>query len=90
MAFNGRSDKVPQDRMMLERLSQGEKPKAIAAEIGCSYSTLRRRLSRHVQAIGCQTVEQAVAQHVAEKIKREMPLALRAQVDIAVRKPAPR
>ena len=68
MAFNGRPDKVPQDRMMLERLSQGEKPKAIAAEIGC------------------QTVEHAVARHVAEKIKREMPLALRAQVDIAVRK----
>lgn len=74
------------DAAIVERLAGGERPRTIAAELGCSYSTLRRRLSRHVKAIGCATPEQAVAQHVAEKIKRAMPLALQAQVDLVMKK----
>ena len=86
MAFNGYRDKALQDRHTLEKLAEGKKPKAIAAELGVSYSTLRRRLSRHVHAIGCETVEQAVAVQTAEKIKRALPLALQAQVDLAMKK----
>ena len=86
MSFNGFREKAMQDRLVIEKLSEGEKPKAIADEIGVSYSTLRRRISRYVKAIGCETPEQAVAQHVAEKIKRQMPLALRNQVDLVMKK----
>ncbi len=71
---------------MLERLSQGFTRKAIATEIGCSYSTLRRRLSRYVKALGCESPEHAVARYVTEKIKAAMPLALQAQVDLVVRR----
>lgn len=86
MTFNGRPDKVRQDRLTLERLSQGSTRKEIAAEIGCSYSTLRRRLSRYVKDIGCRTVEQAVAHHVAGKIKAGMPLALQGVVERLMRR----
>ena len=71
---------------MLDRLADGDKPKMIAAELGCSYSTLRRRLSRYVQAIGCTTPEQAVAKHTVEKIKRALPSALAVQVDMVMGK----
>lgn len=71
---------------MLDKLAEGEKPQTIAAELGCSYSTLRRRLSRYVHAIGCSTPEQAVAEHVAGKIKRVLPAALQAQVDLVMGK----
>ena len=85
MTFNGRPDKVRQDRLTLERLSQGKTRKEIAAEIGCSYSTLRRRLARYVKDLGCRSVEQAVARHVTEKIKAAMPLALQSVVERVMR-----
>lgn len=81
----GRKGKVD-SRVLLDRLAEGTKPRAIAAEFGCSYSTLRRRLSRHVHDAGCATVEQAVAHHVAGKIKRSLPLALHMVVDQVMRK----
>jgi len=84
MAFNGYRDKAALDRQTIQKLSEGKKPRVIAEEAGVSYSTLRRRLARHVHAIGCQTVEQAVAKHVAQRIKERLPLALQAQVDFAM------
>ena len=84
MSFNGYRDKAFQDRKTIERLAEGKKPRDIADEFGVSYSTLRRRLARHVQAIGCATVEQAVASHVAQKIKNWIPPALHQRVDMAL------
>ena len=83
MAFNGYREKALQDRQIV---ADGEKPRQIAAELGCTYGTLRRRLSRHVQAIGCTTPEQAVAVHVAEKIRAVLPLALQRHVDLAIKR----
>lgn len=71
---------------MLERLSQGSTRKEIAAEIGCTYSTLRRRLARYVKALKCQTVEQAVARHITEKIRAAMPLALQGEIERMMRR----
>lgn len=78
-------DQPVDSRLLLDGLAAGKKPQAIAAEVGCAYSTLRRRLSRHVHAQGLQTVEQAVAVHVAEKIKAAMPLALQSTVDRVIK-----
>jgi DNA-binding NarL/FixJ family response regulator len=71
---------------LLDRLAEGKNTKAIAAELDCSWSTVRRNLSRAVHKLGYMTVEQTVAEHVAEKIKRTLPSALRAQVDLVMRK----
>lgn len=86
MTFHGYRDKALQDRHALEKLAEGKKRKEIAAELGVSYSTMRRRLSRHVHAIGCETVEQAVAVQTAEKIKAILPLALQGQVDLVMKR----
>lgn len=85
MTFHGYRDKALQDRQTLEKLAEGKKPRAIAAEIGIAYPTLRRRLSRYVHAIGCETVEQAVAVQTAAKIKASLPLALHGQVDLVMK-----
>lgn len=79
-------ENVIDSRALLDGLADGKKPRVIAAEVGCAYSTLRRRLSRHVHSQGLQTVEQAVAVRVAENIKAALPLALQSQVDIVLRR----
>jgi hypothetical protein len=66
---------------LLDRIAEGAKPRQIAAEVGCAYSTLRRRISRHVQELGCATLEQAVAVHTANRIKAILPLALRGELE---------
>lgn len=81
----GRKGKVD-SRVLMDRLAAGEKPRTIAAEFGCSYQTLRNRITRHVHDLGCRTVEQAVAEHVACKIKRALPIALETVVDQVMRK----
>lgn len=70
---------------LMDSLAAGKKPRQIAAEAGCTYQTLRNRLARHVRRSGFATVEQAIAHHVAEKIKARMPLALQAVVDQVLR-----
>lgn len=84
MAYRAR--RAVEDRVLIERLADGERPRTIAAEIGVSLSTVRRRLSRYVRASGFQTPEQAVAVHTAEKIKRALPMALQSQVDLVMGK----
>lgn len=79
MAFRVR--RSMEDRDAVAKLAAGEKPRAIAADLGVSYSTLRRRLSRHVKAIGCATPEEAVAVYVVERIKTVVPLACHSAVD---------
>jgi len=69
----------------MDGLAAGKKPLALAAELGCSYSTIRRRLSRYVRSAGFATVEQAVAHHIAARIRAVLPLALRQVVDRAMR-----
>ena len=81
MTYHGRPDKARQDRRALELLAQGWKPRQIAAALGCSYSTLRRRLARYVKAIGCRTVEQAVAQLVFQQVRAMLPLAWQGELD---------
>lgn len=81
MPFNGYRRNVLIDRDTVAKLAAGEKPRQIAAELGVSYSTLRRRLSRHVKAIGCATPEQAVAVYVVERVKANVPTALHPFVD---------
>lgn len=66
---------------LLEGLAAGKKPRAIAAEVGCDYETFRRRLSRHVRSSGFRSVEQAVAHHVADRIRANLPTALHPMVD---------
>lgn len=79
--------KLPVDAgELLDRLAAGERPKAIATAYGCHYVTLRRRLSRHVRALGSKTLEQAIAHHVAQRIKARLPLALHAVVDQVMRR----
>ena len=73
-------------RVVLDRLAAGQKQKAIAAELGCSYGWLRTNLSTIVRECGYRSVEQAVAEHVAEKIKKTLPAALHRQVDLAMGK----
>lgn len=82
----GRRSKVD-SRVLMDRLAAGRKPRAIATEFDCSYSTIRRRLSRYVRTAGFATVEQAVAHHIAARIKAALPLALRPVVDRLMRKP---
>ena len=66
---------------LLDRLAEGARPRQIAAEIGVAYSTIRRRISRHVQDLGCATLEQAVAVHTTNRIKAILPLALRGELE---------
>lgn len=73
-------------RILLDRLAEGKTTKAISAELHCSWSTVRRNLSRAVHKLGYQTVEQTVAEHVAEKIRKTLPSALQAQVDFVMGK----
>ena len=86
MTFHGYRDKALQDRQALEKLAEGKDRKSVAAELGVSYSTMRRRLSRYVQAKGYKTVEHAVALATAEKIKRALPIALQGHVDFVMSK----
>ena len=79
-------DQPVNSRALLDGLAAGKKPQAIAAEVGCAYSTLRRRLSRYVHSQGFQTVEQAAAVHVAERIRAVLPLALQGHVDLVVKR----
>jgi FixJ family two-component response regulator len=73
-------------RDLLDALAAGHKPRQIASQMDCAYSTVRKIITRCVHAQGFQTPEQAVAQHVAEKIKKSLPLALQNQVDLVMRK----
>lgn len=76
----GRSAKV--DTLeLLDALAAGKKTKQIARELGCHWVTVRRRLARHVKASGFKTPEQAVAHHVAERIKARVPLAVQVIVE---------
>ena len=86
MAFNGYRELAVQDREVIAKLAEGKRPREIAAELGTNYETVRRRLSRHVKAIGCATPEQAVAVHVADKIRAVLPTALQGHVDLALRR----
>jgi IS30 family transposase len=81
MAFNGYRRNVLIDRDTVAKLAAGEKPRRIAADLGVSYSTLRRRLSRHVKAIGCTTPEQAVAEYVLGRAKAVVPTAVQPLLD---------
>jgi DNA-binding NarL/FixJ family response regulator len=72
---------VLEDFAVLDQLADGKRPRAIAAEVGCAESTLRKRLSRAVRNRGFKTPEQAVAHRVADRIQRELPLALHQTVD---------
>ncbi len=65
---------------VLDALASGKKPRRIAVETGCAYSTMRRRIARMVHALGCKTPEQAVAAHVVKSIGAYLPLALRVPV----------
>ncbi|HEY3159804.1 MAG TPA: hypothetical protein VGJ78_12650 [Vicinamibacterales bacterium] len=85
MTFHGYRDKALQDRHAIEKLAEGKDRRTVAAELGVSYSTMRRRLSRHVRAIGCETVEQAVALQTAAKIKLALPIALQSAVDLVMK-----
>ena len=86
MPFNGYREKAILDREVIAKLAEGKKPRQIAVELGETYENVRKRLTRHVHAIGCATPEQAVARHVAEKIRAVLPLALQGHVDLAVKR----
>lgn len=86
MSYNGSRLKAMQDRVMMDRLAEGKKLREIAPEFGCHYQTIKRRLGHYIQAMGCATKEQAVAEHTAEKIRRSLPLALQSQVDFVMGK----
>lgn len=73
-------------RDLLDALAAGQKPRSIASQMDCAYSTIRKTITRHVKTSGFQTPEQAVAHHVAERIKKSLPLALQHQVDLVMRK----
>ena len=73
------------DVALLNGLAVGKTPRVIAAEVGCNYETLRRRLSRHVRLSGARSVEHAVAVHIARRIRDALPLAVRNQVDVIAR-----
>lgn len=64
-----------------EMLAHGYKPRVIAAEMGCAYQTLRNRINKNVRGRGLKTPEQAVALHIAEKIKSRVPAALHEHID---------
>jgi hypothetical protein len=81
----GRKSKID-PRLVLDRLAQGKKPREIAAEIGCNYQSLRDRTKLVRRAMGCRTSEQAVAVHVAEKIRAVLPLALQGHVDLVLKR----
>lgn len=74
------------DLDVLDRLADGKKPRAIAAEVGCAYSTVRKRITRTVHMLGFQTPEQAVANRVADRIQAAMPLALKSTVDLVMKR----
>lgn len=79
--------KAPIDRsVLMDELAAGSALKTIAANTGSSYGCMRTRLSRHLQENGFKTAEQAVAHHVAEKIKTRLPLAFHSIVDQVVKK----
>lgn len=69
------------DRILLESLAKGMKPREIAAKNGETYPAIRKQIARYVQTIGCATPEEAVAKYTAEKIKRALPLAIQKLVD---------
>lgn len=68
-------------RDLLERISEGIKPRQIALEVGCAYSTIRKRIALVVHDSGCKTLEQAIAKHTVEKIKLGLPLAIRGEIE---------
>lgn len=68
-------------QLVLDRVAAGDRPKAIARELGVSHTYVRFRLSQGVKALGCRTPEQAAAVHVAERIRAALPAELRAVVD---------
>lgn len=57
---------------VFDLLAAGIQQKNIAGQIGCSYGHLRTSLGKHVRAIGCRTVEQALAKHVRNRLKEEI------------------
>jgi DNA-binding NarL/FixJ family response regulator len=79
--------KYPLDtRELFDRLAAGQRPKEISLECGLKSRTVEARIRRYMQPKGIRTPEQAVALHVAEKIKRSLPLALHQTVDFVMRK----
>lgn len=70
-------------RDLLDELASGKKPRQIAAQHDCSYSTFRRRLSRYVRSAGFTSVEQAVANHVLDRVRALLPLGMRKTFDLA-------
>jgi DNA-binding NarL/FixJ family response regulator len=73
-------------RTLLDSLASGKRGPEIAADAGCSCKTVRNRVSNYRRDAGFNTVHQAVAFHVAEKIKKSLPLALHRTVDFVMRK----
>lgn len=90
MTLLGRNAKVTVQQIM-DDLAAGKKPKTIAAEVGCSYGTLRARLARHVREAGFRTVEQAVAEHTYQQVKAALPAAVQFHLEaVYKRKSTPR
>lgn len=78
--------RVIDSKLLLDELAAGKRPRAIAAETGVTYQSLRNHLTRYRKVAGFATPEQAVAHHVAEKIRASLPLALQSTVDRAIRR----
>lgn len=72
-------------RELLDGLAAGKRPREIAEQAGVAYQSLRNHLTRYRKVAGFATPEQAVAHHVAERIKASLPLALQSAVDRAWR-----
>lgn len=81
----GRKTRID-SRELLDRLAAGDKPRTIAAQTGVAYQSLRNHLTRYRKVAGFSTPEQAVAHHVASRIKASLPLALQSTVDLVMRK----
>ena len=57
---------------VLDLLAAGKMQKQIASELGCSYPHIRATIGKQVKAMGCRTLEQAVAKHVLKRVKEEI------------------
>jgi hypothetical protein len=78
----GRKPKID-TRDLLDELASGSKPRVIAAKHDLSYSTFRRRLSRYVRSAGFTSVEQAVANHLLDRVRAFIPTGMRSTFDLA-------
>lgn len=71
---------------LMNRLACGQTQREIAEALPCDYRVLRQMTSEHVRDMGCRTLAQAIAQHVAVRIRAGLPLALKPQVDQLIEK----